>query len=736
MAAAWWRLACLSALLTVVKPAVAQTKLRLSTIKPGTERVQLINNGDFQFQGPLGGTNYPSPSGWSGFGDIFANAGSNMVSFDNGVLCRAQLDSSSSVSLLSQTITLEPATAYVFSGYLWNMGNSTNHVSVNMDMNDVFNEPQITLAYTDSQADKGYFVYRIFNTTFTGTNVTVRVFYDGFTGTGTAPGYFPVAAQWDNIAITKQANFAAPQASGSAATLRPQVRITNPTNGGFAYAFQAGVAITADATDLDGSVTNVQFFAGTNKVGESSASPWTALWTNAVSGSNVLTAVATDNTGATTRSAPVSVTVVVPFTTTSAMGGARSGHSATLLPNGRVLVVGGFNGTVRLASSELYDPAAGGWTASGPMAIGRTTQTATLLSNGKVLVTGGHVSSATSTASCELYDPATGTWITTGAMATARGSHTATLLLNGKVLVAGGFNRNTSSAVSGGELYDPALGTWTTTTSMATMRNNHTATLLLNGKVLVTGGALDSAQYSSLSSAEVYDPGFGTWTTIGSMSYGRQFHTATLLPDGRVMVAGGGNVGYFTASAEIYNPATGTWSATGALGFARGIHSATLLPDGKVLAVGGNFNDSFGLNARFSAELYDSASGAWTATGPLNVARATHTATLLPSGRVLVAAGYYVPNNVQLSSAEFYASAAGPITLLHPQRLPGGAFQFAFTGAANGTHTILAAANLAAPLSNWTALGVAPEFSPGLFLFTNAQGTNSHPQQFYRVRSP
>ena len=104
------------------------------------------------------------------------------------------------------------------------------------------------------------------------------------------------------------------------------------------------------------------------------------------------------------------------------------------------------------------------------MAIGRTTQTATLLSNGKVLVTGGHVSSATSTASCELYDPATGTWITTGAMATARGSHTATLLLNGKVLVAGGFNRNASSAVSGGELYDPALGTWTTTTSMATMR--------------------------------------------------------------------------------------------------------------------------------------------------------------------------------------------------------------------------------------------------------------------------
>src|SRR5207247_10246197 len=134
---------------------------------------------------------------------------------------------------------------------------------------------------------KGYFVYRSFNTATTGTNVTVRIFYDGLTGTGTAPAFYPLAAQWDNIAITKSVNFAAPQPSGSAATLRPLVRITSPASGSFAYASGAALAITADASDLDGTVTNVQFFAGTNKVGEISVSPWTAFWSNVASGSYV-----------------------------------------------------------------------------------------------------------------------------------------------------------------------------------------------------------------------------------------------------------------------------------------------------------------------------------------------------------------------------------------------------------------------------------------------------------------
>jgi Bacterial Ig domain len=294
------------------RPTFAQTKLRLSTIKPGTERVQLIYNGDFQFQGPLIGANYPSPTGWTGFGDVFANAGSNMVAYNNGVVYRAQVNSSASVGLLQQAVPLEPATAYVFSGYIWNMGDSTNHVNASLDLNDAPTDPQMTVSYTDLQAAQGYFVYRSFNTSSTGTNVIVRAFYDGFTGTGTSPTNYPVAAQWDNVAITKAVNFVAPQPSGSAATLRPQVRITSPANGGVLYASGGAATLAADATDLDGTVTNVQFFVGAAKVGESTSSPWTASWTNASYNSYVVTAVAADNTGATTVSASISVTVTGP----------------------------------------------------------------------------------------------------------------------------------------------------------------------------------------------------------------------------------------------------------------------------------------------------------------------------------------------------------------------------------------------------------------------------------------
>jgi N-acetylneuraminic acid mutarotase len=424
------------------------------------------------------------------------------------------------------------------------------------------------------------------------------------------------------------------------------------------------------------------------------------------------------------------------FTTTGTLSSSRAGHSTTLLRNGTVLVAGGFNGTVRLSSSELYEPATGGWTASGALTTGRTTHTAVLMSNGKVLVAGGHVSTAGSTPTCEIYDPAARTWTQTGAMATARGNHTATVLLNGKVLVAGGFNRNTGSPVSTAELYNPATGTWTAAGALATARDYHTATLLLDGKVLVAGGAPDTAGYSSLSSAEVYDPDSRTWTAIGSMFFARQAHTATLLPDGRVLVAGGGNVGYFTSGAEIYDPSSGTWGPTGALGTARGIHTATLLPDGRVLAAGGNHNNiNEPLTALSSAELYDPATGTWTASGSLNAARSTHTATLLPGGQVVIAAGYYVDSLVQLSSVELYDSAVRPITLVNLEKLPGSALQFAFTAAPNGTNAVLATTDLSLPLANWTVLGIVPEFSAGLFVFRDPQAATGS-RRFYQLRSP
>src|ERR1041385_2436484 len=215
--------------------APAQTKLKLSAIKPGTEQVQLVPNGDFQFQGPFVGGAYPTPAGWSRSGDMFATSGSNMVTWDGGVSAQAQLLSGAPASGYSQSVTLEPATAYVFSGYLWNMGDAANHVNTVIDFNDAPGEPQVVLSAADSEADKGYFVYRSFNTSTTGTNVTVRVFYDGVVGTGASASYCPGAAQWDNIAITRASSFLAPQAAGSSANLRPQVTITNPANGSFIY---------------------------------------------------------------------------------------------------------------------------------------------------------------------------------------------------------------------------------------------------------------------------------------------------------------------------------------------------------------------------------------------------------------------------------------------------------------------------------------------------------------------
>src|ERR1051326_1835364 len=140
-------------------------------------------------------------------------------------VAQAQLTSGSPVSSYTRTVTLEPATAYVFSGYLWNMGDSANHVNTVIDFNDVSGEPQFVLGSSDSEADKGYFVYRSFNTSTTGTNILVRAFYDGLTGKGAAASCFPIAAQWDNLAITKATDFVSPQPSNSTATLRPLVTI-------------------------------------------------------------------------------------------------------------------------------------------------------------------------------------------------------------------------------------------------------------------------------------------------------------------------------------------------------------------------------------------------------------------------------------------------------------------------------------------------------------------------------
>ena len=307
---------------------------------------------------------------------------------------------------------------------------------------------------------------------------------------------------------------------------------------------------------------------------------------------------------------------------------ARSSHTVTLLPDGKVLIVGGTDsagGYDPFSSVELYDPASGTLSATGSLVNARISHTATLLPNGKVLVTGGYVGSFNSINSAELYDPTSRTWRATGSLITSRQGHTATLLPNGKVLVVGG------SGVSGGlnsaEIYDPTAETWTPIASLVNVHSFHTATLLPNGKVLVAGG--------ETSSAELYDPTSGNWSAAGSLAFARYGHTATLLPDGKVLVEGGPNG---SASAELYDPTTGSWSATGAPSQPRGFPTATLLPNGKVLVAGGYvlYPSPLGFS---SAELYDPASGTWAATGSLSTMRSNYAATLLPNGKVLVVGG-------------------------------------------------------------------------------------------------
>ena len=256
-------------------------------------------------------------------------------------------------------------------------------------------------------------------------------------------------------------------------------------------------------------------------------------------------------------------------------------------------------------------------------------------------------------------DSTIGSWTATGSLHFARAGRTGTALLsNGKVLVSGGSLGICCGPLNSAELYDAASGTWTVTGSLNFVHYYHTATLLPNGKVLAAGGANSYPQ----NIAELYDPASGTWTLTGSLHAAREIHTATLLPNGKVLVVGGfndNNGASILASAELYDPASGTWTLTGSLNTARAYHTATLLPNGKVLVAGGIGPDVFGHSI---AELYDPATGAWTLTGSLNVGRYLHTATLLPNGKVLVAGGDGTTSS-PFSSAELYDPASGTWTL-------------------------------------------------------------------------
>ena len=368
--------------------------------------------------------------------------------------------------------------------------------------------------------------------------------------------------------------------------------------------------------------------------------------------------------------APITI-VSTGFASIGDMSVARSGHTGTLLTDGRVLVVGGTDDSIH--SAELFDPATGGFEpVSGVMIHVRAGHSAALVRDGKVLIAGGGDSDGALFPIAELFDPATQTFSATGDLVQARTHATATLLPGGKVLIAGGEDSQ-GKLLSTAELYDPGTGTFSPTGNMQSPRAEHTATLLANGKVLLLGSS------KSIAEAELFDPATGVFTATGPLGTPRAQHAAVLLRGGKVLVLGGaktmmpGGGGAPPApvsldSVEVYDPASGKYETVGKLLVARDSHTATLLSSGAVLVAGGYVHGFDGdaqpyFETMFQAELIDPASFTSTPAASLEQARAEHVATILNDGQILVTGGrvgsqelccHPKPSISSLASAEVY----------------------------------------------------------------------------------
>ncbi len=386
------------------------------------------------------------------------------------------------------------------------------------------------------------------------------------------------------------------------------------------------------------------------------------------------------------------------WTALPTMGEPRAHQTATLLGDGDVLVAGGYQlhestGRAELASVELFHPGSRSWTQAAPMKIGRDGASTALLSDGRVLVVGGWEGRCCEgPETAEIYDPVSNTWSEAAVPAELRGVETLTSLSSGRVLLVGTFGPHSYGALSvGARVYDPASGAWSTAAAPHTERQrNATATLLVNGDVLLIGGVkLEATQppvrtlTTVYATVEEYDPATDTWTSRTPLTVPRASHTASLLANGQVLVTGGlsgpstPSEGPFDplASSEIYDPAANTWRPVASMHFARHGHTATVLGDGNVLVAGGPAcSPETGMAclgsgeppasgdccAASSAEIYEPAADRWTPTEPV-VSGIEHTATVLTDGEVLLAGGGQIQGSVrEFSSAYLYGPLPEP----------------------------------------------------------------------------